>query len=30
MQAHPYHDYVKGWDGRQQYDAWLYPVTIER
>jgi len=28
--AHPHWDYVKGWDGRQQYDAWLYPVSIER
>lgn len=30
MAAHPYHDYVKGWGGRQQYDAWLFPVSIER
>ena len=30
MHSHPYHDYVHGWDGRQQYDAWLFPVSIER
>ena len=30
LAAHPYHDYVKGWGGRQQYDAWLFPVSIER
>lgn len=30
MAAHPYHDYVQGWGGRQQYDAWLFPVSIER
>jgi peptide/nickel transport system substrate-binding protein len=28
--AHPHWNYVKGWDGRQQYDAWLFPVSIER
>ncbi len=27
--AHPFWNYVKGWDGRQQYDAWLFPVSIE-
>jgi len=30
MHAHPYWDYVKGWEGRQQFDAWLVPVSIER
>lgn len=30
MAAHPYRDYVHGWGGRQQYDAWLFPVSIER
>ena len=28
--AHPYWNYVKGWDGRQQYDAWLFPVSVEQ
>lgn len=30
MAAHPYWDHVEGWGGRQQYDAWLFPVSIER
>lgn len=30
MAAHPYRDYVHGWDGRQQYDAWIFPVSLER
>jgi peptide/nickel transport system substrate-binding protein len=28
--AHPYASYVKGWDGRQNYDAWAFPVSIKR
>ncbi|NLG09119.1 MAG: ABC transporter substrate-binding protein [Deinococcales bacterium] len=28
--AHPYWDHVVGWDGRQQYDAWLFPVSLAR
>lgn len=28
--AHPYWNYVVGWDGRQQYDAWLFPVSLSR
>lgn len=28
--THPYRSYVKGWDGRQQYDAWAFPISIEK
>ena len=28
--AHPYWSYVEGWDGRQQYDAWMFPVSLNR
>lgn len=28
--AHPYWNYVEGWGGRQQYDAWLQPVRLNR
>lgn len=30
MHAHPYWSYVEGWNGRQQYDAWLFPVSLNR
>lgn len=30
MHAHPYWDHISGWDGRQQYDAWMFPVSVEQ
>jgi peptide/nickel transport system substrate-binding protein len=28
--SHPYWKYVRGWGGRQNYDAWMFPVSIQK